>query len=118
MATEVGSVASDGAQGPRQRPAPRGLKGGHGERLQRREQPQQAPSAQGKQVMRSAPGANLLHSGALTLTLTLGSIVSIASSFQKSRDSLRHPLLLTATTTSTTTTTTVCERASSSSLAV
>ena len=30
-------------------PAPRALKGGHGERLRRREQPQQAPSGQGEE---------------------------------------------------------------------
>ena len=32
------------------------LKGGHGERLRRRKQPQQAPSAPGKQVMRQCLG--------------------------------------------------------------
>ena len=39
--------------------------GGHGERFRRRNQPQRAPSAQGKQVMMirlSPPGANFLHS--------------------------------------------------------
>ena len=41
---------------------PKALKGGRDERLRRRKEPQQAPSAQGKQVMRSAAGANLLHS--------------------------------------------------------
>ena len=48
-------------------PAPRALKGGHGERLRRREQPQQAPSGQGEasdEITRRSPhtGANLLHS--------------------------------------------------------
>ena len=37
---------------------PKALKGGHGER----KEPQQARLAQGKQVMRSAAGANFLHS--------------------------------------------------------
>ena len=48
--------------GVARRPALEALKGGHGERLRRRKQPQQAPSAQAKQVMRSPPGANFLHS--------------------------------------------------------
>ena len=50
------------------------LKGGHGEPLRRRKQPQQAPSAQGKLVVRSPPGANLLHSapGLAALEITPG----------------------------------------------
>ena len=44
-----------------QKPVPKALKGGHGERLRRRKQPQQAPSARGKQVMRSPPGPNFLR---------------------------------------------------------
>ena len=41
---------------------PKALKGGHGERLRHRKEPQQARLAQGKQVMRSPAGANFLHS--------------------------------------------------------
>eukprot|EP00964_Phaeocystis_antarctica_P139021 scaffold103718_cov56-Phaeocystis_antarctica.AAC.2 len=52
---------SDGAEGPRQRHT-QALKGGHGERLRCRKQPQQAPLAQGQQLMRSPSGANSLHS--------------------------------------------------------
>ena len=44
-------------------PAPTALHGGHSERLRRRKQPQASPLAQGRQVMRSAPRANLLHLG-------------------------------------------------------
>ena len=47
-------MASDGAEAAR----PNALKGGHGERLR----PQQAPSAQAKQVMMPPSGANFLHS--------------------------------------------------------
>ena len=55
-----GRVPSDEAKGPRQK----ALKGGHGERLWHRKQPQQAPSAQGEQVTSSPTGANFLHLGA------------------------------------------------------
>ena len=58
---EAGRVASDGVA---RRPVPKALKGDRSERLWRRKQPQQAPSAQGKQVMRSPHGASFLHSRA------------------------------------------------------
>ena len=48
-----GRVASGGAHA-----RPKALNGGHGERLWRRKQPPQAPSAQGKLVIKSLLGAN------------------------------------------------------------
>eukprot|EP00964_Phaeocystis_antarctica_P087138 scaffold55249_cov49-Phaeocystis_antarctica.AAC.6 len=42
--------------GPIARAEGTNVRGGHGERPRRRKQPQQAPSAHGKQVMRSPPG--------------------------------------------------------------